>query len=171
MSRLLIPVAAVMSLALLTGAEPVKVEQKKAKLDAITAAIAKHKGKVVIVDFWGDFCIPCKKEFPNLVRLHNEHAKDGLVCVSVAVDDPDDADAAASGLKFLQKQKATFENYLIDEKPEVWQKNWGFAAVPAVMVYGRDGKIAKKFTFDDPNNQFTYKDVEKFVLPLLEEKK
>ena len=92
------------------------------------------------------------------------------VAISVAVDDPDDADAARSALKFLTAQKATFQNFHIDEKPETWQTKWGFTAVPAVMVYGRDGKIARKFTYDDPDNQFTYKDVEKFVVPLLEKK-
>src|SRR4051812_20178270 len=105
MNRTVRALAALGVAALLAGpaatAEPEKadkVELTKAKLDEITAAIAKHRGKVVVVDFWGDFCIPCKKEFPNLVRLYNAHAKDGLVAVSVAVDDPDDADAAASAL-------------------------------------------------------------------------
>jgi len=140
---------------------------KVGKLADLTKYIESNQGKIVIMDFWGDFCIPCKKEFPNLVRLHNQHVKDGLVCVSVSVDPIEDKDNA---LKFLKEKKATFFNILLDEEPDIWQTKWGFVAVPAVVVYGRDGKIAKKFTYDDPKNQFTYEDVEKFLKPLLEKK-
>ena len=96
--------------------------------------------------------------------MHNTYAKDGLVCMSVSVDDKDDKD---KGLAFLQKQHATFENYLIDEPAAVWQKQFDVAAPPAVLVFGRDGQRLKKFG----EEQFTYEDVEKFVAPLLKEKK
>jgi thiol-disulfide isomerase/thioredoxin len=142
-----------------------KVELKKIKLTELDDAIAKHKGKFVIIDFWADYCVPCKAEFPNLVRLHRDHAKDGLVCMSVTVDLPEDAPKA---LKFLESKKATFENYIIDEKKQgETHEKWGFGAVPAVMIFGKDGKIAKKFTNDDPCNQFDYKDVDKYLAPLL----
>jgi len=144
-----------------------EVVLKVGKTADLVKYIQAQKGKIVIMDFWGDFCIPCKKEFPNLVRLHNQHAKDGLVCVSVSVDLIEDKDKA---LKFLKDKKATFHNILLDEEPDVWQTKWKFIAVPAVVVYGRDGEIAKKFTYDDPNNQFDYQDVEKFLKPMLEKK-
>src|SRR5215207_11502461 len=51
-----------------------------------------HKGKVVVVDFWADYCAPCKKAFPHLVQLHQKHARDGLVVISVNLDDPANAD-------------------------------------------------------------------------------
>ena len=43
-------------------------------------------------------------------------------------------------------------------------------AIPAVFVFGPDGKEVKRFTMDDPNNQFTYDEVEKAVTSLLGEK-
>ena len=42
-------------------------------------------------------------------------------------------------------------------------------AIPAVFVFGPDGKEVKRFTMDDPNNQFTYDEVEKAVVALLGE--
>src|SRR5436309_10997392 len=98
--------------------------------------------------------------------MQNMYAKDGLVCMSVSVDDPDDRDKA---LEFLKKQKAEFANYLIDEPAEVWQKRLDVPAPPAVIVFGRDGKRVKTFT-SEADGQFTYGDVEKVVGPLLKEK-
>lgn len=132
-----------------------KVEITTVSIPNLKAAIAKHQGKIVVVDFWATFCIPCRKEFPNLVKLHNEEATK-VVCISVTVDDPDDAGKA---LKFLKQQKAAFANYLLDEKAEEYQKAFGFAAVPCVLVYDRDGKLAKKFS----DKEFTYKDVRKAI--------
>ena len=141
-----------------------KVELQVVKMDALESAIAQHKAKIVVVDFWATFCIPCKAEFPNLVKLHKEQAKDGVVCISVTVDDPDDK---AVALKFLTQKKATFENFLLDEPAEKYQKKWGFTSVPTVLIYSRDGKLVKKFNGDKPENVFTYKDVRKLVDELL----
>lgn len=125
------------------------------KLADLNSAIAKHKGKIVVVDFWATFCIPCRREFPNLVKLRNEQGST-VACISVTVDDADDAGKA---LKFLKLQKASFENFLLDEKADAYQKAFGFAAVPCVLVYGADGKLVKKFS----DKEFTYEDVRKAI--------
>jgi thiol-disulfide isomerase/thioredoxin len=143
------------------------IDIKVVKLDAYQKAIARHTGKIVVVDFWATFCIPCKEEFPNMVKLHGDHAKNGLVCMSVSVDDPDDKAAA---LKFLKREKASFENLLLDEAPEKYQKELNFASVPTVLIYGKDGKLAKKFNATKPEEAFTYKDVRKIVEELLKAK-
>jgi hypothetical protein len=96
--------------------------------------------------------------------MHEKYAKDGLVCLSVSVDDPDEQ---AKTLAFLTKQQATFANYLIAEPGEVWQPKLDVSAPPSVLVFGRDGKRVRKFTTEDP---FTYEDVEKVVVPLLKGK-
>jgi len=141
-----------------------EVEIKVVKLNGLQKAVADQKGKIVVVDFWATFCIPCKEEFPNLVKLHADHGKKGVVCISVSVDDPEDKDAA---LKFLKKEKATFLNLLLDEAPEKYQKELNFASVPTVLVYGKDGKLVKKFNATKPEEAFTYKDIRKVVEELL----
>jgi hypothetical protein len=91
--------------------------------------------------------------------------KDGMAAVSVSLDDPAEKDIKDRVLKFLQVQQATFPNLLLDEKPELWQKNLGIDGVPAVFIYGRDGSLVKKFTDD-----YTYDDVQKVVVELLKKK-
>jgi thiol:disulfide interchange protein len=137
---------------------------KTVKWPDLEKAIAAHKGKVVVMDMWANWCVPCKREFHHLVELHDKHAKDGVDCLSLTVDDKDDADKA---LAFLKKQKAVFGNYLIDETAEVWSKKLGVSGPPAVLVFDRSGKKIKTFTSEDP---FDYADVEKVISPLLKDK-
>jgi thiol-disulfide isomerase/thioredoxin len=152
-----------------TGTETDAVAGSGTHLQIVTSeklrgAIEAQRGNVVVVDFWATWCRPCKKEFPNLVELHHKHRADGVVCMSVSVNEEDEKDAA---LNFLLDHHATFPNFLLDEEATVWQEQWNMKGVPAVFVYDRDGKLAQKFDKDDPDNQFTYADVNRLVILLL----
>jgi hypothetical protein len=97
--------------------------------------------------------------------MQQRHAKDGVVCLSVSTDDVDEQ---ANVLKFLQKQKAAFGNYLLDEPGQTWKEKLGIDGPPAVFVYGRDGKVARRFDTDN-GTTFTYdQDVEAVVSRLLQ---
>ncbi len=119
-------------------------------------AIATHKGKVVVIDFWADWCTTCKEEFPHLVELHHKYAPQGLVCMSLTLDDKEGEPGA---LRFLVKSKATFPNYRYEDKEE-WGDRFEMKGPPAVFVYGRDGKLARRFDSNDPSKHWTYQDVE-----------
>jgi thiol-disulfide isomerase/thioredoxin len=123
-----------------------------------------QRGKVVVVDVWASFCAPCKKEFPNLVRMHQRYAGDGLVCLSVTVDREAQHDAA---LTFLTRQKATFANYRLTDEDPVWQKAWKISGPPAVFVFDRAGKRAGRFDGEDEKKPVSYDEVETLVRNLL----
>src|SRR6266404_7584013 len=93
------------------------ITYRKVKYDELAHFVAAQKGKVVVVDFWATFCIPCKAAFPHLVELHQKQAKNGLVVVTVSVDDRSDAQTVEEVGKFLNKQKAVTTNFLLVEEP------------------------------------------------------
>lgn len=132
------------------------------KYDDLIDAIRKLKGKVVVVDFWADFCPPCKREFPRLVALHARHAADGLAAVSVSLDDPAGAGTAAKVQKFLDARNATFANYVLDERPAVWQAKLKVEGPPVVYVFNRKGELEQKFA-----DEVDYNKVESLVADLL----
>jgi hypothetical protein len=103
----------------------------------------------------------CKQEFPRLVEMQEKYAKQGLVAISVSLDDPNDKDAKDRVFKFLEKKKATFTNLILDEKPEVWQAKLKIDGPPCIFVFDREGKIASKVTLEG------YDEVEKVVAGLL----
>jgi thiol-disulfide isomerase/thioredoxin len=55
-------------------------------LDGGKFDIAGHKGKVVLVDFWATWCVPCLQEMPELVRLYHRYRGEGLEVVGVSHD-------------------------------------------------------------------------------------
>jgi thiol-disulfide isomerase/thioredoxin len=155
--------------ALLAGSRDTKeISLQSIKLDQLTAAIKAQKGKVVILDLWGVYCIPCKKEFPRLVKLHEQHAKDGLVCMTLCVDNPEDRPAA---LAFLKAKRATFANYFFDEGAKVWQEHFKLGGVPGVFIWDRAGNQAARFDLDDADREFSYDHVEKKIAELLQQKR
>jgi len=141
---------------------PAGVTVKVVKYDGLTSFVKGQRGKVVVVDFWADYCIPCKREFPNLLKLHGEHAKAGLVAVSVSLDDLAEEGAKDKVMKFLQKQQATTTNLILDEKPELWQKKLNIDGPPLVMVFNQRGEKEKEFKDD-----VKYDEIEKIVARLL----
>jgi thiol-disulfide isomerase/thioredoxin len=141
------------------SAEP-EVTLKAVPFADVEAAVNALKGKVVVIDFWATWCLPCKKEFPGLVELHRKHAENGVACVSVSIDEVEEKDSA---LKFLKDKNATFANFLVVEDDSKWKKKWAIGGIPVVLVYGQDGKLAKRFDNSNPDSQFTYSDVTRFV--------
>jgi peroxiredoxin len=68
-------------------------------------SLKRLRGKVVIVDFWGTFCEPCKKSFPKLQELNAKYSDSGLEIVAISEDEAEDKDkiagfADAYGAKF-----------------------------------------------------------------------
>jgi thiol-disulfide isomerase/thioredoxin len=46
-----------------------------------------HRGKVVVLNFWATWCVPCKAEMPMLVEIHKEYASRGVVFIAASLDD------------------------------------------------------------------------------------
>jgi thiol-disulfide isomerase/thioredoxin len=138
-------------------------------------AIAKHRGKVVLVDFWATWCGPCKEAFPHTVELSRRFAADGLAVVSCSLDEFDESNESevrAEVLDFLKDQGATFNNLLAKPGPsgdafEEFQILGG--TIPQFKLYDRDGKLYKNFYFDDQTGaSYTPKDVDDAVRKLLQ---
>ncbi len=137
------------------------------------AAIAQHRGKIVVVDLWSTSCLPCLQEFPNLVALHRKYGNDRVACISVSCDYEGIQSRPAesyreSVLAFLTKQQATFENILLNVASDEFWKAIDLASIPAVYVYDSDGKVAKRFDNDFgeySGEGFTY---EAHIIPFVE---
>lgn len=127
--------------------------------------IASNKGKVVVVDCWATWCVPCRKAFPKTVELSKTYADKGLVVVSLSFDDPVKGQVPDKVKEFLVKQNAHFENLvssleISDTGADVFAIPEG--ALPHFKIYGRDGKLFKTFESGE-DKEFTHEEIEEAV--------
>ncbi|HBH52663.1 MAG TPA: hypothetical protein DDY91_12320 [Planctomycetaceae bacterium] len=155
-----------------------KVTLEISDWDSVVDKIAAHKGKIVVLDAWSTSCPPCMKEFPNLVKMNARYGGKQVVCMSLSCDYAGIKNKPPEFyrervMKFLEKEQATFENLMASDEAEIVFDKLKIASIPAVLVYGRDGKLAKCFNNDNATTDeegFTYADVSKFVEDLLKKK-
>jgi thiol-disulfide isomerase/thioredoxin len=126
------------------------------------ATVDQRRGDIVVVDFWALTCVECIKEFPQLVEMSKKYRKQGVTAISVNVDDPHARDTLQKVRKFLTVQGADFTHVILDEKPEVWQKNLNITGLPSVFVFNRQGQVYKKY-----DDGVKYSDVDRDVQELL----
>lgn len=136
------------------------------ELDAkgLTRAIAREKGRVVLVNFWATWCVPCREEFPDLVRLEKAYRPRGLRVLGVSTDLAKELPAVE---KFLAASQPAFANYRKksggddQEFIESVDANWG-GELPFSVLYDRDGKKARVLS-----GKQSYADFEREVTKLL----
>ena len=118
----------------------------------VTKHFADYKGKVVIVNVWATYCVPCRVEMPSLEHLHKEMAPKGLVVLGVSIDDPGQE---ANIREFTREYGLTFE--ILQEGTGHIEQQLDALGVPATFVIGKDGVIRKKLVgaseWDSPANR------------------
>ena len=101
-----------------------------------TWKLSSARGKVVVLDFWATFCIPCRTSFPKLQALHEKHASDGLVIVGISEDD----EPSASIPPFVKQVGATFP-IALDSHAVASSAPFQVSALPTTLVIDRKGVV------------------------------
>ncbi len=135
--------------------------------DGMIKDIASKKAKLTVVDAWATWCGPCKENFPHLVDMREKYAGKGIAFASLCLDDATKSKKVAEATEFLVSKKADFSNYLLEESQDDAFEKLDITAIPAVFMFGPDGKEIRRFTLEDVNNQFTYDQVETAVQEFL----
>jgi len=97
--------------------------------------LADYKGKVVLLNFFGSWCGPCRKEAPELVKLQRKMQSEGLQIIGLAVSSP---------LKDVEEFIAKYEiNYPVALYGEKELKSYGgVRAVPTTFFVDKNGEMA-----------------------------
>jgi len=98
------------------------------------------KGKLVLIDFWATWCVPCKEMKPIIERVHKK-AGDKLTVLSVSIDEK-----KSEFDKFLTKNK--FSNPVLFDNAQTWG-SWRVRVVPTFFLI-KDGMIVDQWSGKRP---------------------
>jgi cytochrome c biogenesis protein CcmG, thiol:disulfide interchange protein DsbE len=121
------------------------------------ASLADYRGKVVLLNYWASWCVPCRKEAPLLERWQGVMQSKGGTVLGVDVNDISD-----DGLSFARQYKLTYP--LLRDGDAHSQAAFGVLAYPESFLIDRQGRIvaAERGPVDDAFMRAK-------VLPLLQE--
>ncbi len=138
------------------------IDLKSVEPKDIKDLVAQNKGKVVVLNFFATWCVPCHKEFPDIVKLQEKYKSQGLQVIEVSMNDVTEKDDMQ---KFLNETKPPFAVYLAANTEDQFYKDvdarWD-TALPMTMIFDRDGKNVYFY-----KEARTYDQFEKDITPLL----
>jgi thiol-disulfide isomerase/thioredoxin len=108
-------------------------------LSGVAQTLSALKGRIVILNFWATYCIPCRKEMPDLAAIQNEFGALGVQVIGVNTDEPEDRNDV---VQFVKETKINFPVWMGGLTEHMQRFGLG-VALPGTVVIGRDGRVVK----------------------------
>lgn len=96
-----------------------------------------YKGKVVLVNFWAAWCVPCAEEVPQFVALQKKYQEQGLQVIGISVEDD-----AGKLRDFCREHQVNYPVVASDLR--IADAFGGVLGLPTTFVIGRDSRIHAK---------------------------
>ncbi|MFI5188391.1 MAG: redoxin domain-containing protein [Chitinophagales bacterium] len=99
--------------------------------------LSSFKGKYVLVDFWASWCMPCRQENPNVVKVYNKYKDKNFTILGVSLDREKD-----DWINAIQKDKLSWTQVSdLHEWNSLAVSAFGFDGIPFNVLVAPDGKI------------------------------
>ena len=124
--------------------------------------LSENRGKVIMLNFWGTWCGPCRREIPDFNKLHAKYQKDGLKIVGITIT----SGSAKNILDFMNDWDMEY-TVLTDIDNNETQKvtsDYGRAigkpitGIPTTLIIDQEGYIVKGYVGPRSEEVF-YKDL------------
>lgn len=117
--------------------------------------LSELRGRVVLLNFWGTWCVPCRKEIPELNDMHHELEPEGLTVVGASWNSP-----VSDILDFQHQIKIDYPILLDSES--VGDKFGGIQSFPTTFIIDREGRI--RYKVPGQRNRATFEAAVKLLL-------
>lgn len=97
--------------------------------------LSEQRGNIVVLNFWGSWCGPCRTEAPHLQAIHERYQDEGVVVVGVTYVDP-----IEDSLAFIEEFGLTYTNGP-DNGVSISEDKYHIQGAPENFVIDRDGNI------------------------------
>ena len=150
-------VAAAVAALVLAGPAAANWKFSFKNIEGKKVALSEFKGKVVILDFWATWCVPCKAEIPGFIELKKKYGEKGLEIVGLSVDD-----SLETARKYATEMKMNYPVLLAEGKEDILKAYDPIPSIPVSIIIDRQGKIVARHLGIAKMDVF-----EKEVIPLL----
>jgi peroxiredoxin len=103
-------------------------------LNGTQVSLQMQRGKVVFLNFWATWCIPCREEMPAMEQLHQTFGLQGLVVLAVNLKE-----SPEQGKAFMDKYHLSF-TVLLDHDGSVF-RDYAVMGLPTTYLIGREGTL------------------------------
>ena len=111
--------------------EMIDTEDNKVKLSDL-------RGKLLYIDIWGTWCIPCIEEMPHLTKLQERFKDDPRILIMSISVDPN----INTWKRFLDKRKPTWKQYIVDKQNNaILDKDYRVFGIPRFILIDKDGRF------------------------------
>jgi thiol-disulfide isomerase/thioredoxin len=111
-------------------------------VDGKAFSLASLKGRVVVLDFWASWCVPCRASVPFFDRLQATYGSAGLSVVGLTLEADDDAVAA-----FLEDVPPAFA--IVRDPSGRAGEQFEVLAMPTTFLLDREGRVVARFEGSD----------------------
>jgi len=129
-------------------------------LSGETFDLSAERGKVVVINFWATWCLPCRAEMPSMESYYQGHHAQGLEMIAISMDDPSKVAAVRSVAADYHFAVAIARDARI---PGAYRPS----QLPVTLVFGRDGRL--RFDSRRSPGLMTQAQLDRVVGPLLAE--
>ncbi len=101
-------------------------------------SLSELRGKVVLLNFWATWCVPCRKEMPAIEALYQRYKDRGLEVVAISLDKIDAAPVEA----FAKEVGVTYRVVL--DPSWATARTYGVRGLPATFLLDRTGNVVMR---------------------------
>jgi thiol-disulfide isomerase/thioredoxin len=124
---------------LLLANPPANLKFSFKNTDGRNVSLSGFKGKVIILDFWATWCVPCKAEIPGFIELQKKYGEKGLQIIGLSVDD-----SMPTAKKYATEMKMNYPVLLAEGNEDILKAYDPIPSIPVSVVIDRQGRIVAR---------------------------
>ena len=105
-------------------------------LDGNTVKMTNYRGKVIFLNFWATWCMPCVAELPSINKLYNQFKNEDIVFLLISRESPEKVKS------YQQRKKYDVPFYIDDEHSNI-PKMYFSQGIPTTFIINKKGKVIK----------------------------
>ena len=150
-------IAAALTAAALLAPPMAKLDFSFKDITGKKVSLSDFKGKVILLDFWATWCVPCKQEIPGFIELQKKYGDRGLQIIGLSVDD-----SMNMAKTYATQMKMNYPILLAEGKEDILKAYDPIPSIPVSIIIDRGGRIVSRHLGIASMDVF-----EKEIVPLL----